>query len=72
MIIVDISLAEPGMELLRDLRDSTGKVILKAGEKLNKELIENLKESETRFLLVRTRSDEKDPVLLFLKNVMNI
>jgi len=40
MIIVDISLAEPGMELLRDLRDSTGKVILKAGEKLNKELIE--------------------------------
>ena len=61
MIVVDISLAEPGMELLRDVRDSSGKVILKAGEKLDKELIERLKESEARFLLVKTRPDEKDP-----------
>jgi len=61
MIIVDTSLAEPGMELLRDVRDNTGKVVVKAGEKLDKKLIENLKELNIRFLLVRTRPDEKDP-----------
>ena len=61
MIIVDTSLAEPGMELLRDVRDNTGKVVVKAGEKLDKKLIEDLKELNIRFLLVRTRPDEKDP-----------
>jgi len=61
MIIVDISLAESGMELLRGVRNSAGKVIAKAGEKLDKKLIEDLKESEIRFLLIRTRPDEKDP-----------
>lgn len=61
MIIVDISLAEPGMELLRDVRDSTGRILSKSGEKLDEKLIEKLKESDARFLLVKTRPDEKDP-----------
>ena len=52
MIIVDTSLAEPGMELLRDVRDNTGKVVVKAGEKLDKKLIENLKELQNKRITI--------------------
>ena len=61
MLVVDISLAEPGMELLRDVKDSKGNLLAKKDEKLNEELIEKLKNSEARFLLIKTYPDEKDP-----------
>jgi len=60
MLVVDISLAEPGMELLREVKDSKEHVIARKGEKLDKELIGKIKESDARFLLIRTRPDEKD------------
>ena len=61
MLVVDISLAEPGMELLREVKDSKGHVIARKGEKLDEGLIGKIKESDARFLLIRTRPDEKDP-----------
>jgi len=60
MIVVDVSLAEPGMELLRDVRDGE-KILARKEEKLTEETVERLKSSDVRFLLVKTRSDEKDP-----------
>lgn len=60
MIIVDVSLAEPGMELLRDVKDGD-RILARKDEKLTEETIEKLKGSDARFLLVKTRPDEKDP-----------
>lgn len=61
MLVVDISLAETGMELLRDVRDSSGTLLARKDEKLTEEVLEKLKSSDARFLLVKTRPDEKDP-----------
>ena len=61
MLVVDISLAEPGMELLREVKDSKGRVLARKDEKLDEGLIEKIRESDARFLLIRTRPDEKDP-----------
>jgi len=60
VIIVDVSLAEPGMELLRDVKDGN-RILARKDEKLTEETIEKLKGSDARFLLVKTRPDEKDP-----------
>jgi len=64
VIIVDVSLAEPGMELLRDVKDGN-RILARKDEKLTEETIEKLKSSDARFLLVKTRPDEKDPGTLF-------
>ena len=61
MLVVDISLAEPGMELLREVKDSKGRVLARKDEKLDEGLIEKIRESDARFLLIKTRPDEKDP-----------
>lgn len=61
MLVVDVSLAEPGMQLLREVRDEKGSTLVKKDAVLTREIIDKLKASEARFLLIKTHPDEKDP-----------
>jgi len=61
VIVVDVSLAEPGMVLLRDVRDNSGKVLVHKDERLTEEIVEKLKGSDARFLLVRPVPTKRTP-----------